>query len=272
MKELIVDRERCTRCGLCIDVCNRKVLAADGEGLPAVNPERAGQCNECGHCGAVCPAHACTAPGPKDTVYPLAAANDVTFEQARQFILSCRSVRRYKEQPVAREEIVELLEVARRAPTGSNVQPIRWLSVGGRDKMRRISDLIIEWFDTEARANQEALKRYNIDEVVSRYKGGYDIIFRDAPNAVFAITGPDARWGQEDGAIALTYFCLAAHARNIGSCWCGFGMRAVNQYAPLREYLGLAQDAVVRAIAFFGHPDIAYYSTPPRKPLRVEWM
>lgn len=272
MREVIVDRDRCLQCGLCIDVCNRRVLMADGEGFPVIDPATEHLCNECGHCGGVCPIQACVAPGEKDTVYPLDSAKTIDFEQARQFILSCRSMRRYKEEPVSREAVTEILEIARRAPTGSNAQPIRWLVVSGRDKMRAISDMIIDWFDGNVRNDPELSKRYNVDWIVSRYRGGYDVIFRGAPNAAFAVTGPDARWGQEDSAIALTYFCLAAHAKNIGSCWCGFGMRAVNLYPPLRQYLNLSKTDVVRGIAFFGYPDIVYHATAPRRPLKVEWL
>jgi nitroreductase len=40
-----------------------------------------------------------------------------------------RSIRRYSDEPVPREIIVELLEAARRAPSGNNSQPWRFIVV-----------------------------------------------------------------------------------------------------------------------------------------------
>lgn len=273
MKTLIVDADRCLRDGLCLSVCNKGVLCDNAEGLPVLAEAPEARCNECGHCAAVCPVGAILPPGGAgEAAVPLDPALKVDFAAASQFLLSCRSVRRYKETPVSKEEIIQLLDVARKAPSGSNAQPLRWKIVSGRETMSRISALTVEWYDTCARHDPVLSTRYNPDNIVSRFAGGYDIIMRGAPNAVFAISGPDARWGPEDAAIALTYFCLAANAKNIGSCWCGFAMRAVDAYAPLRELLKLGDEDVVRGIAFFGYPAVTFHAVPPRRPLRVEWL
>jgi nitroreductase len=196
----------------------------------------------------------------------------VDFADARRLILSCRSVRRYREEAVPEQEVLELLDVARRAPTGGNLQLVRWMAMSGREKAERFTALTMEWFDTVARHDPVISSRYNVDALMARYRGGYDPILRGAPNAVFALTDKNAVWGQTDCAIALTYFCLAAHAGNIGSCWCGFGVWALRDFAPLREFLGLGQDDFVHAIAFFGRSDLAYHALPPRKPLRLTWI
>ena len=272
MKELAVDYSRCIRDGMCIAACGRDVLRDNGEGMPEMAPGKKALCFECGHCSAVCPVHAMTSPGSTEDGIPLESSLEIDFEQAAQFMLSCRSMRKFKKAEVSRKEILDILEIARRAPSGSNAQPVRWKVVSGREKMERITELTVEWYDTHARYDPLLGKRYNADWIVSRYRGGYDIIMRGAPNAVFAVTSPDARWGAVDSAIALTYFCLAAHARKVGSCWCGFGIHAVAAHMPLREYLGLGEDDVVQGVVFFGYPRITYHATPPRRPVQLEWL
>lgn len=273
MQGFSVDRDRCILCGQCIAACAKKVLQDNGDGGPLLTAEKLPQCNACGHCGAVCPVGAVVSPNcGGEAAVPLEPSLAVPYEQARQFLLSCRSIRSFKQEEVARDEILALLDVARRAPTSSNAQPIRWLVVSGRDKARRVSELVIEWFDTVVRNDPTLIGNYNLDALVGGFRGGYDVILRGAPNLVCAITDKSHGRGVVDASIALTYFCLAAHGKNIGSCWAGFVMRCAATYAPLRAYLRLDDDSVAHAAAFFGYPDISYNALPPRKPLRADWL
>ncbi len=273
MLDFVVDRDLCVRCGNCVATCNRGVLADDGEGGPRVPAEFETLCNFCGHCSAVCPAGAIVSPGcGGERAMPLPAGAPVDFAAAGRFILSCRSIRRYTEEPVGRDDILELLDIARRAPSGGNAQTLRWMVLRGEDKARRFTALNMEWFDTVVRRDPELSRRYNVDRLMARYENGHDPILRGASCAVFALTDKKMPWGPVDAAVAMTYFCLAAHAKNIGSCWCGFGMLAAASYPPLREFLGLDGDAVVEAMAFFGHPAVEYHAVPPRKPLKISWL
>ena len=273
MLDFVHDSDRCIRCGECILACGRGVLADDGDGAPCVPPEKETECNFCGHCSAICPVDAIVPPGyGGEHAMPLHFSSPVDFASARRLILSCRSIRRYKEKAISEDEVLELLDVARRAPSARNLQNVRWVAMCGKEKAERFTALTMEWFDTVVRHDPDLKGNFNVDSMMARYRDGYDIILRGAPNVVFALTDKSAFWGPVDAAIAMTYFCLAAHAKNIGSCWCGFGIAALRNFAPLREFLGLSQNDMVHASAFFGWPDMEYHAIPPRKPLRVTWI
>ena len=273
MQNFSVDKSRCIQCGQCIYTCNRQILVADPDGCPSLPEANFDICNACGHCSAICPTDALISPkcdGERAEAFPDAPGMD--FAAAKKFLLSCRSMRRYKQEPVARETILEILDVARRAPTASNIQGTSWAVLDGRKKAEEFTALTMEWFDKVLRYDAEFTARYDVDAMVKRYRGGYDTILRGAPNAVFAITDKSATlWGPIDGSIAITYFCLAAHGRGIGSCWCGFGLRAIEAYQPLRDLMGLDDTVTVQGMAFFGYPELEYHALPPRKPLRVTW-
>lgn len=273
MNDFIVDTARCIRCGTCIDVCGRRALADSGDGSPVMTDSGMALCNACGHCSAICPVGAVTSPkcgGEKAGEIPALSAVD--YETARKFILSCRSLRRFKEESVDTQTVLELLDVARRAPTASNRQELRWKALAGREKAAKFTALTMEWFDTVLRNDPVMGPKYNIDNMMERYKNGDDPILRSAPNAVFCLSDSSEAWGSVDASIAATYFCLAAHGMGIGSCWCGFGVSAVRTYAPLREFLGLQETDAVHAILFFGYPTITYAAYPPRKPLDISWI
>lgn len=59
MNRVQVDRERCKACGLCIDACNRKLLALGPElndrGYHPVHIHDEELCSACTLCGVVCP-------------------------------------------------------------------------------------------------------------------------------------------------------------------------------------------------------------------------
>ncbi len=268
-----VAREECLRDSLCLEVCARGLLTLDAEGYPALAPEKAGRCTRCGHCAAVCPVMAIrlqVVDG--EDIEPIRPEHDVSFAQARQLMRSCRSARRFEERAVPRERIEALLQVARLAPSGGNNQMVRWVVVEGRESMRRLSDLVAQWFDTDARANPRHAARYAIDGILKRYRGGDDVILRGAPNAVIAHTSDKAAWGAVDSAIALTYFNLGAHSQGLGCCWGGYLIRAAEVSAPIQEFLGIPEGHTVRGAVVFGQPTVQYRAVPVRNPLQVRWV
>lgn len=65
------------------------------------------------------------------------------------------------------------------------------------------------------------------------------MIFRGAPQLVVAVV-PKSHSLPEDGAIALTYLELAAHAHEVACCWAGFFTMAARNNAALQTELGVA--------------------------------
>ncbi len=60
MNRLEIDQDRCKACMLCIDVCNRKLLALSEKGLNAkgfhaIEQHEAEKCTACALCAIVCP-------------------------------------------------------------------------------------------------------------------------------------------------------------------------------------------------------------------------
>ncbi len=52
VRGVVVDRTRCTRCMLCVELCPADALAADSEGYPVLRD--AVRCMACVGCMAVC--------------------------------------------------------------------------------------------------------------------------------------------------------------------------------------------------------------------------
>jgi nitroreductase len=178
------------------------------------------------------------------------------------FLVSRRSVREFKEKPLARETLEALLDVARRAPTASNSQKVHWLVVDDAAKVRALSAETINGLCASG-ANTDMLEQW---------KSGYDRILRGAPAVIMACAPEDYGWAKQDCAIALTFLELAAEARGLGVCWAGILTRVAAVHAPLRQALSVPEGYAVCGGLMLGERKYRYRMVPPRKPLSVQWI
>jgi nitroreductase len=68
-----------------------------------------------------------------------------------------RSHRHFKDEPIPREALETLVDVCRYAPTGSNVQSVKLVAAEDQDKIKRYSDLTIDYFMTLSEPARERL-------------------------------------------------------------------------------------------------------------------
>jgi len=263
MSQIVVDRDLCIKDGLCIAVCPDATLRANEEGFPEEVPGAA--CVLCGHCVAVCVCGAITHAGlPEEAMLPV-CRDLCTPSQIDGLLISRRSVREFKEQPVSRETLEQLLDVARRAPTAGNSQKLHWIVIPDAAKVKAVSVEVINW----ARAHAVG----HTAMVVERWdKEGYDQVLRGAPTVVLACAPADWDWGKDDCTIALAFLELAAVARGLGACWAGMLTRVAAVHPPVRQLLELPEGYAVYGGLMLGQPKYKYQRVPPRKPLSVQWI
>lgn len=181
----------------------------------------------------------------------------IDFQSVRDAAVQRRSIRAYEPGPLPREEIEEVLDVVRRAPSAFNVQPWRFVVVQTPELKERLAAaafnqrqvqsapaVIVLYTDME-----EALD--SLDDVVHP---GMAPEQREATkrsiHGQFAAQSVEERaaWGYAQGYIALGYLLLAAEARGLQtSPMLGFNPAAVG------ELLGLPKHARVPALVAIGH-------------------
>ncbi|HWP51009.1 MAG TPA: nitroreductase family protein [Clostridia bacterium] len=162
-----------------------------------------------------------------------------------------RSIRKYLAKPVENEHILQLLESARLAPSGSNNQPWQFIVVQSEESRRRL---------TEVAHNQIWMLTAPVFIVCVA-----DIRCRIAGEISLFLTeeSPQEELKQiiRDTAISTENLLLEAHHLGLGACWVAWFKQA-----DIRPVLNIPSDKYVCGIITVGYPA----ETPelhPRKPL-----
>ena len=113
MKNIVVDKSKCTHCGLCISDCVSGCISFDGENFPKTDDEK--RCISCQHCLAICPTGALSF-GDK---HPNDSQN-VEYSDILGLIKSRKSVRQYKDEEIPQELLDKLKQMLPYVPTGCN--------------------------------------------------------------------------------------------------------------------------------------------------------
>lgn len=272
MTTILVDQDLCTRCGTCAVVCPSQIIEpADEKTLPSCLKEREPMCLQCGQCEAFCPTQALLLNiRPDDRVRLPPEAGSISFEEMGWYLKKRRSIRHYKTDPVPRDTILSVLDIARYAASGGNGQPVEWIVVHDPERVRQVAGLTVDWMRS-IRNTAHPMGGY-VPGLIAAWEAGSDVICRGAPHLVVPHIPRDNPIAVIDAIIALTHFDLAAPAFGVGTCWAGFVAGAAREYAPLREALAIPEGRVPAYAMMFGFPRYRIHGIPRRKPLRVEWL
>jgi nitroreductase/NAD-dependent dihydropyrimidine dehydrogenase PreA subunit len=271
MTTIFTDTALCNRCGICSIVCPMKIIApADGSTLPVVPEEKAMMCIRCGHCEVSCPSQALTLNFLADEKIPVAAgAGTLSPHDLSIYLKKRRSVRHYTPEPVDRDTIRQILDVARYAASGSNGQPVGWLVVHDPQEVQNLAGLTIAWMKTLEKTSHP-LSGY-VPSLIKAWERGFDPVCRGAPHLVIAHIPEGNPVASIDAIIALTHFDVTAPAYGVGTCWAGFLSMAATAYEPLRKVLALPAGRMYAYALMFGHPQYQTYGIPRRNPLEITW-
>lgn len=272
MELFAVNSQTCNRDGLCAAVCPLGIIdwSPGAAPTPAVGAEAA--CIRCGHCVAVCPTDSLSHRDMAvESCPPVRPEWRLSPEQGEHFLRARRSIRVYRDKPVERDALAQLIDVARYAPSGINSQGARWLVLGDRGELRRLAGLVTDWMRWMQSNMPEVAQALHLDRTLESWNGGRDVILRGAPAVIVAHAEKDNRMAPTTCTIALTYLELAATSMGLGACWAGYFNAAANAYPPMLEGLGLPEGHQCYGAMMVGYPKFAYHRLPTRKPPEILW-
>jgi nitroreductase/NAD-dependent dihydropyrimidine dehydrogenase PreA subunit len=268
-----IDREKCKRDGLCVAECPVGIIEMKtDDAFPSPRKRAAQLCINCGHCVAVCPHAALSLSTMKPEDCP--PVNKELFlgpDQTEHFLRSRRSIRNYRDQQVDRPTLRRLIDMARYAPSGHNLQPVHWLVIQGSDQLKHFAGLVVDWARLMIATHPEIAGPMHFDRVVAAWELGQDPILRRAPHLVVAHGLQALTPSQSSCIIALTYLELAAASLGLGACWAGYFNAAATLYPPMTEALALPAGHQCFGAMMVGYPTYSYRRLPLRNEPKIEW-
>ncbi|MEA4923968.1 MAG: nitroreductase family protein [Syntrophomonadaceae bacterium] len=273
MTFLTVDQDKCKHDGICAAECPSKVIVFrrdDAFPISAKGAER--YCIKCGHCMAVCPAGAITVStlNTKNFV-PVNQALLPGTEQVEHFLKARRSIRTFKDKTIHHTILEKLLSIAAYAPSGHNKQPVNWLVIEDKNRVKSIAGFVIEWMRYMIESKPELAASLDMKALCKAWDKGSDQICRDAPHIIIAHAPCAESSSQSACTIALTYLELAAFSLKLGACWAGFVEAAAEGFPPLLEELALPEGNKVYGAMLLGYPQYVYHKIPSRLSAQVNW-
>jgi len=193
-----------------------------------------------------------------------------------KFIETRRSVRKFKDKPVPKEDILRIIKAASMAPSGSNQQNWYFIVVTDRlikEKLHMAVDEAVK--DLLSRVDSKIAR----DKIVAYSK--YFTFFWKAPVLICAIEKPHdslihrlllkhdhssevkSMSGIQNVAASIENMLLAAHALGYGTCWMTGPLIARKRFM---EILHISHEDNLAALIPMGVPDIKP-AAPPRKPI-----
>lgn len=176
-----------------------------------------------------------------------------TIMDAIQCLISRRSVREYKDTPLSRPDIENVVEISQMASCWENTQPIRYVAVLDKELKDKIAEECTKKFPW----NTENIHEAPALVILCAVKGlsGYE------PDGTPS-TSKGTHWQSFDADVAAAHFCLAANALELGTLIMG-------RYdeGKIKEILRLPDEYDVSAIIAIGYPAVIPAANE-RKPLK----
>ncbi len=281
-QQVIIDRQACTGCGICVALCPYQILrlkdgVAEHNGAP---------CFLCDHCRALCPQGAVTTLGQSATLgldsivekSEVIAPGEGDVSALVSLMRSRRSCRKYSEKVVPLAMLVDLMKIGTTAPSGTNSQGWNFVILPGRDDLQAFGGMVADYYRKLNTLAANPLLRFLVKifagDGLGRYYRNYyasvadalrqwdenntDRLFHGATAAILVTGRKTASCPAEDALLATQNILLAAHAMGLGSCLIGFAVEAMRRSPAIKGKMAIPAEEEIYSVIALGFPAVTY--------------
>lgn len=269
---ILIDEDRCKRCGICSEVCPESVFEKDSL-TDKIYVKRADLCITCGHCVFYCPEEAVNhSLFPYEKMEPL--GREILFSRDRIMSLfqTRRSVRAYSEKSVSAEDIEYVVQCSKMAPTAHNHKEVNILIIKDREEKETIRNAAVEYFQRVNSMLRVSLLRkilgffapYMVQDapellgdfkmLLEKTREKENVITRNAYALMIFHADRRLSLSDVDCNLAAQNAMLAAHGIGIGSFYMGYVVAAAKHSKKIRKLLSIPKHHQIYAAIGLGVP------------------
>jgi nitroreductase/NAD-dependent dihydropyrimidine dehydrogenase PreA subunit len=274
---IAINKEKCTGCKTCSDVCPLLAFNNDMTGTPI-------DCINCQQCGAACPHGAVSFDNIglyesiRSTIQP---------DQMKVLIENRRSHRNFSPQKVEKETIESFLTDLRFSPTASNNQNLEFTVLADRSQIAHLNEMVIQ---TIRGRFKKALNPFTIpflrfiygkslhtllaakQKFVNKSLVKHDMITYNAP-VVIIVHAPTAPTGMPmlNAGIWTGMALLYAETKGLATCVNGYTVNALQYNKKLRSSLGIPNHHQVYSCLLLGYPKKKFAFVANRRKPVIHW-
>ncbi len=286
-----IDLDNCTKCNACVNDCVCHLFYIESERLQITNNFEE-QCILCGHCVAVCPVNVIKLKIHKDIpIRELYKTEEIpNYDSLYKLALKRRSIRQFTTEPLSKQLIEKLLELARYSPTGNNTENVFYTVVQNKQIVTNISNYITMKVKRFVESMDDPKGRELLKTRLSKVE--FDLALENLPkNKVILKIVDDGIdywcWNGEiifihgditiggissNTALAAAHIMLAAETLGLGTCSLGYLTYYTNQSETIKKWIKLPENHEVGYSLVIGYSKVKYKRIPSRKQIRIQWL
>lgn len=290
--ENFINKEACTQCRLCYEVCPCHIYGINEKNEVYIIPERESICLACGQCMAICKPEAIKVDGlsyEKD-FFDL-PEHSVHFKDFINFLSNRRSVRNFKNKPIPDEVMSKILDSIAFAPNGASPEKMNITVINNRAKIKESLPYFVEFLDDlvhwmESPMTSFLIEHRNKAETFNTVKNHLypilkmenyklengDHITRNAPALLIFHAQAGAEEHTNNSLIYATYAMLTAHSLGLGTTMIGIIPPAINRVKKLKKLFKIPVDHEVVMSLIIGYPKYSYQKAIKRRSHKIHWL
>ncbi|MEW6585477.1 MAG: nitroreductase family protein [Nitrospirota bacterium] len=289
MSKVTINRDLCEKCGTCVLSCPETVfIQKENKSIPDLIHEDL--CVSCGHCVAICPKEAINHTDfPRDSVNPINRDILPSKEQIFESIKTRRSIRAFRDKPVEKDLIEQIIDGARYAPSGHNAQSTEFVVVQEKESLKTICELTHLFLSkTVKQLRNPLIKKFllmvakheiegalhlldDFDRIVNEFNKGKDTILFSAPCALFFHADKSINFSDVNSSLAVQNAMLLCHSIGLGCFYAGYVVSACKRDSSIPRLLSIPNTHQIYGALAIGYPKFKYKKWIERRPAKIQW-
>jgi len=292
-KEIKIDNTLCKKCKVCVEICPNGIFKMNNN-LTSVKPERIELCFLCGQCMAACSEKAIQVLGldyNKD-FFDLPEVLDYEGPFDR-LIQSRRSIRAFKEIPIPKDKLEQIVKAITFAPPGFPPLNTEVVIVQDKQLIKQSLPYMVNLYDKMMKGLKHPVAKYIVRRKIGTEKlqtiqnhlvpmfniklpymknGTEDAITRNAQAIILFHANKQSDNFKTDIYIALAYALLKAHSIGIGATAIDLIAPAIEKTPYLKQLFQIPLNNEVVASMILGYPKYKYKRAIQRQLKSVTWI